>query len=211
MKGLLITFEGIEGCGKTTQAEKALEAVKLEDRKCVYTREPGGTEVSERIRSTLLDNANSGMSPVCELFLYLASRSQNVSLIIKPALQRGEIVIADRFSDSTLAYQGGGRGLDKEMIRKLNDVATDGLRPDLTILLDIEPDKGLSRTQSRDRIEMETLDFHRRVRRGFLEIAEEEPNRIAVVNGDNDIEAIHREIMSIIHKYVSPRSEQHGG
>lgn len=210
-KGLFITFEGIEGSGKTTQAERAFEAVKLDGYSCVFTREPGGTEVSEKIRSILLDKANSEMTPICELFLYLASRSQNISQTIKPALEKGDIVIADRFSDSTVAYQGGGRGLDKEMIKTLNDLATDGLKPGLTILVDIDPAKGLDRSESRDRIEMESINFHRKVRREFLRIAEEEPKRVATVDGDNDSDSVHEQIMTIIRQYITGQTRPDGG
>ena len=210
-KGLFITFEGIEGSGKTTQAERAFEAVKLGGHDCMFTREPGGTEVSEKIRSILLDETNSEMTPLCELFLYLASRSQNVSQTIKPALEKGNIVIADRFSDSTVAYQGGGRGLDKEMIRTLNDLATDGLKPDLTILVDIDPAKGLGRSESKDRIEMESITFHRRVRREFLKIAEEKPKRVTTVDGDADSDLIHEQIMTIIRQYITEHTRQNGG
>ncbi|MFQ5906818.1 MAG: dTMP kinase [bacterium] len=209
--GLLISFEGIEGSGKTTQAKTALNALKLEGHRCVFTREPGGAELSEKIRPILLDKANSEMTAICELFLYLASRSQNVAQIIRPALKRGSIVVADRFSDSTVAYQGGGRGLDIEMIRKLNDLATDGLKPDLTILIDIDPVTSLRRSESKDRIEMEDIGFHGRVRREFLRIGEEEPNRVAAVNGDNDVESIHTEIMTIIRRHVAQHAQHHGG
>lgn len=210
-KGIFITFEGIEGSGKTTQAERAFDAVKLAGYNCMFTREPGGTEVSEKIRAILLDETNSEMTPLCELLLYLASRSQNVFETILPALEKGSIVIADRFSDSTVAYQGGGRGLDKEMIKTLNDLATDGLKPDLTILVDIDPAKGLGRSVSKDRIEMESINFHRRVRREFLKIAEEEPKRVTTVDGDADSDSIHEQIMIAIRQYITEQTKQDGG
>lgn len=210
-KGILVTFEGIEGSGKTTQADKACKALELKGHKCVLTREPGGTEVSERIRPILLDAGNTEMTAICELFLYLASRSQSVSQIIKPAVGSGSIVIADRFSDSTRAYQGGGRGLDIEMIRRLNDLATDGLKPDLTILVDLDPAEGLRRSEASDRIEMEDIDFHRRVRAEFLRIAAEEPNRVTRINGENDVESIHQQVMAMIGQYIEQRTRTHGG
>jgi dTMP kinase len=210
-KGILVTFEGIEGSGKTTQAERACKALELEGYRCVLTREPGGTPVSEKIRSILLDRANMEMTAVCELFLYLACRSQNVSEIIRPALDSGSIVIADRFSDSTRAYQGGGRGLDVEMIAKLNALATDGLKPDLTILVDLDPAKGLSRSKTKDRIENEDIDFHGRVRSEFLTICKEEPNRVIALDGDDAIESIHHEVMALIHRHVEQHAKSYGG
>ena len=210
-RGLLITFEGIEGSGKTTQAEKAWKALELKGSTCVFTREPGVTGVSEKIRPILLDQSNAEMTSVCELFLYLASRSQNVSQIIAPALEHRKIVIADRFADSTRAYQGGGRGLDTEMIRKLNDLATDGLTPDLTFLLDLDPAEGLRRSGSRDRIEMEDIEFHRRVRSEFLKIADEEPNRVYKIDGEDEIEPIHQQVMTLINQRVAQHTRAHGG
>jgi len=210
-KGLLVTFEGIEGSGKTTQAEKAHRELELQGYKCVFTREPGGTGLSEKIRPLLLDESNTEMSSVCELFLYLASRSQNVSQMIRPALDSKAIVIADRFSDSTRAYQGGGRGLDTETIRRLNDLATDGLRPDITILFDIDPAEGLRRSGSRDRIEMEDIEFHRRVRAEFLRIAEEEPGRVFEINGEDAIDSIHRQVMTLISQRLAQQTRSQGG
>jgi dTMP kinase len=208
-RGILVSFEGIEGSGKSTQAEKAHSVLELKGLKCVFTREPGGTGLSEKIRPILLDESNAEMTSVCELFLYLASRSQNVSQIIKPALDTKSIVIADRFSDSTRAYQGAGRGLDIEMIGKLNDLATEGLKPDITFLLDIDPAEGLRRSGAKDRIELEEIGFHTRVRTEFLKIAEEEPSRVIRIDGEDEVDSIHKQVMTLISQRISLKTRSH--
>jgi dTMP kinase len=199
-KGLFITFEGGEGCGKSTQL-KILEAhLEAKGYEVVTTREPGGTPAAEAIREFLLDPANDTLSPVAELLLYEAARAQHVSERILPALDAGKIVLSDRFYDSTTAYQGAGRGLGLEDMVRLHAVATGGLTPDLTILIDVPAALGLSRaTQGgSDRIERETMDFHERVRAEFLRLAEAEPERIRVVDGAESID----EIAAVIRKHV---------
>lgn len=199
-KGLFITFEGGEGCGKSTQL-KILEAhLEAKGYEVVTTREPGGTPAAEAIREFLLDPANDTLSPVAELLLYEAARAQHVSERILPALDAGKIVLSDRFYDSTTAYQGAGRGLGLEDMVRLHAVATGGLTPDLTILIDVPAALGLSRaTQGgSDRIERETMDFHERVRAEFLRLAEAEPERIRVVDGAKSIDegaAVIRELV----------------
>jgi len=199
-KGLFITFEGGEGCGKSTQL-KILEAhLEAKGYKVATTREPGGTPAAEAIRAILLDPANDTLSPVAELLLYEAARAQHVSERILPALDAGKIVLSDRFYDSTTAYQGAGRGLGLEDVVRLHAVATGGLTPDLTILIDVPAALGLSRaTQGgSDRIERETMDFHERVRAEFLRLAEAEPERIRVVDGAKSIDegaAVIRELV----------------
>jgi len=199
-KGLFITFEGGEGCGKSTQL-KILEAhLEAKGYEVVTTREPGGTPAAEAIREFLLDPANDTLSPVAELLLYEAARAQHVSERILPALDAGKIVLSDRFYDSTTAYQGAGRGLGLEDVVRLHAVATGGLTPDLTILIDVPAALGLSRaTQGgSDRIERETMDFHERVRAEFLRLAEAEPERIRVVDGAKSIDegaAVIRELV----------------
>lgn len=182
-RGVFITLEGGEGCGKSTQA--ALLAGRLREAgiDVLAVREPGGTPVGEGIRSLLLDPATAGLDPLAELLLYEASRAQHVSTVIEPGLSAGRIVVCDRFADSSLAYQGHGRGLDLAMVARLNAIATRGLAPDLTLLLDVEPAEGVGRAThgGADRLEREALAFHERVRAGFASIAAAEPARIRLV------------------------------
>lgn len=183
MKGLFATFEGIEGAGKTTRCRALAANLRSRGIEAVHTREPGGPPVSERIRETLLDPSLE-VPARTELLLYLASRSANVDLTISPALRAGRHVLCERFSDSTVAYQSGGRGLGASEVREACSVATGGLEPDLTFLLDIEPEIGLGRLRGRsepDRIEREELEFHRRVRMAYLDLARREP-RIMVLD-----------------------------
>lgn len=184
MSGAFITFEGGEGCGKTTQIAmlaRRLEAAGLAVR---VLREPGGTAVGEAVRSILLDPDHHGLDAMAELLLYEAARAQIVAEVIEPALLAGEIVICDRFFDSTTAYQGHARGLDLESVARLNTLATSGLAPDRTILLDLDVRVGLERAtkQGADRLEREDVGFHETVRAGFLAIAEAEPDRVRVVD-----------------------------
>lgn len=204
--GFFITFEGIEGCGKSTQLELLKAHLEKKGRAVLSVREPGGTLLGERVRSVLLNGTEEGVDPWAELFLYEACRAQLVTKVIKPALATGKIVLCDRFFDSTLAYQGYGRGLDAEKIKELNALATGGLIPDLTILVDCAEEVGLKRAWARinasagareDRFENEELAFHRRVRGGFLAIAEASP-RVKAVDGSREISTVHREICDII-------------
>jgi len=186
---VFITFEGIEGCGKSTQL--ALLAAALQERSSpvTVTREPGGTRAGDAIRRLLLDTSAPGLDPLAELLLYLADRAQHVRETVKPALAAGRIVLCDRFSDSTIAYQGYGRGGDVARIRLLDEVARDGCRPDLTFLLDCPVSLGLERVRTRaatpegtDRLEREPDAFHERVHAGFLKLAAAEPDRIVVID-----------------------------
>ncbi|MFN3740790.1 MAG: dTMP kinase [Thermodesulfovibrionales bacterium] len=195
--GLFITFEGIEGCGKTTQARLLYEHLLKEGYRVKLTEEPGGTEIGIEIRKLLLNKRHDSMHPLTELFLYNASRIQHVTEKIRPLLTKGYIVISDRFMDSTFAYQGYGRGIDINLIKCLDDIARQGLRPDITFLLDIEPELGLKRHSSRelDRVEKESLEFHRAVRDGYLEIARAEPERFVIIPATASIEEIHNTII----------------
>lgn len=197
MKGKLITFEGIDGSGKSTQARLLKKHMMSQGHTVHLLREPGGTEIGESIRSILLDTAHADMVPLTELFLYLAARSQITSQVIVPALEQGEYVIMDRFMDSTTAYQGYARRLGiNEMIR-LNLIATGGLVPDITFFIDCDPAKALSRVDSApDRLESEGLDFMRRVRVGFMKLYEIDRKRIVHINGNREIEDIERDIQS---------------
>ncbi len=200
MAGLFVTFEGGEGSGKTTQLRTLLLDLRAKGREVIDTRDPGGTPIGKQVREMLLDRDNGRMTPVTELYLYEASRAQLVSEVIRPALAAGQIVLCDRFTDSTLAYQGYGRGLDLALIRRLNELATGGLTPDLTFLLDLPPEAGLARIRDRqpgargDRIELEVLAFHQAVRRGYLSIAAAEPGRVAVLDGTRGMGDIAEEV-----------------
>jgi dTMP kinase len=199
-----ITFEGIEGCGKTTQIGLLTSYLKRIQRPFLLTREPGGTEVGERIRRILLSSENAGIEPMAELFLYAAARIQHFHQVISPSLHEGNVVLCDRFADATLAYQGYGRGLDLAWIEKIHARTVENVMPDLTFLLDVLVEEGLRRalkrmekhTDKEDRFEREALDFHQRVRDGYLALARREPERIIVLDGMKDEETIHHEIVS---------------
>ena len=188
-----LTIEGGDGTGKTTQIRALENYLVSQGKPCIVTREPGGTELGAMLRRVLLEAGGAPIAPASELFLYLADRAQHVSEVIRPAVAAGKIVLCDRFTDSTLAYQGYGRGLDLGLLRQFNNVADDGTHPDLTLLLDCPVDLGLSRTASRmaksqidapkeDRFEREKLDFHEKVRAGFLALARQEPERFRVID-----------------------------
>ncbi|MBM4330519.1 MAG: dTMP kinase [Deltaproteobacteria bacterium] len=201
---LFITFEGIEGCGKTTQINHLASYLERIHKPLLATREPGGTEVGEKIRQILLFSENDRIDPMAELLLYAASRVQHYREVISSALAQGKIVLCDRFADATLAYQGYGRGVDLEWIAKIHSQTMENVRPDLTFLLDLPVEEGLKRafkrmenqTNKEDRFEKEALDFHRRVRAGYLLIARHEPKRIIILDGLKDEQTLHREILS---------------
>ncbi len=192
MRGVLVTFEGGEGCGKSTQMRILAARLRAAGIAVSELREPGGTAVGEAIRAILLDPENSDLVPVSELLLYEAARAQLVAQVIEPALAAGEVVLCDRFYDSTTAYQGHARGLDLDRVRALHEVATGGLAPDRTILLDIDPALGLFRAtdSGADRLEREDAAFHARVREGFLAIAREEPARVRVVDASGSVDEV---------------------
>jgi dTMP kinase len=176
--GLFITFEGGEGCGKSTQSRLLLKKLEQRNIPAVLTHEPGGTALGNELRKTLKRKGGAPISPQAELFLLAASRAQLVTEVIRPALKEGKVVICDRFTHSTMVYQGYGRGLDFTAIKMVNNMATRHLNPDLIILLDISPEQGLARKQSlKDRFELEDLSFHRRVREGYVKMAAAEPDR----------------------------------
>lgn len=198
---MFITFEGIEGSGKTTQLKKLAE--RLEN--VVVTKEPGGTPSADRIRAILLDTS-SNLDPVAEMFLFAASRRQHVVEVIRPALQRGAVVLCDRFTDATLAYQGFGRLLNLDQLRMLNDWATDMLHPHMTLLFDLPEELGLTRARRRNasatadegRFEAEDLRFHRRVREGYLALATAEPDRFVVIDAHGSVEEVFERMMSAL-------------
>jgi len=201
---LFITFEGIEGCGKTTQISHLTSFFKKNRRPFLLTREPGGTKVGEKIRQILLSSDNAGMEPMAELFLYVADRIQHYHQVIVPALREGKVVLCDRFADATTVYQGFGRGLDLAWIEEIHARALENTKPDLTFLLDLPVEVGLKRAWKRleqdqtreDRFEKEAMDFHRRIREGYLTLARKEPARITVLDGMKDEQTLHREIVS---------------
>ncbi len=188
MAGLFVTFEGVDGAGKTTQIALLRAALERDGLRVTVTREPGGDVVAEGVRDLLL---RCEMTPRAELLLFLAARAQNVAEVIRPALAAGEVVLCDRFTDSSLAYQGHARHLGREAVAQLNAFATGGLVPDLTVLLDLAPEVGLARQQARNRMEAESLEFHRQVREGFLAEAEKDPARFLVLDALMEVDALH--------------------
>ena len=204
--GLFVSFEGIEGCGKTTQIA-ALSRL-LTDRSVPHTitREPGGTAVGDGIRKIVLDSATINLTTPAELLLFYASRSQNIAEKIRPALERGETVICDRYYDASMAYQGYGRGVPLNFIERLTDLVCADYRPDVTILLDIDPKTGLERARARNslqvadegRFEAEDLEFYGRIREGYLELARKNPERIRVIEGGRSIEEVGKQIRCVL-------------
>lgn len=203
---MFISFEGIEGCGKTTQIQMLSKLLDEESVPHTVTREPGGTAVGDGIRRILLDSETIGLTPAAELLLFYASRSQNLVEKIRPAQARGEVVLCDRFYDASVAYQGYGRGIPLDFINGLTDLVCADDRPDLTVLFDIEPSVGLRRARARNqtlaedegRFEAEDLDFYGRVRSGYLELARNEPNRFAIVEGGGKVEEVHLQVCELI-------------
>ena len=205
-RGIFITFEGIEGCGKTTQVELLRGHLAGLGHEVLVTREPGGSPIGEKIRDILLDPGNSGMTALTELLLYEASRAQHVKDVIEPALEAGATVISDRFYDASTAYQGHARGLGADKVEKLNLVATGGLRPDLTIVLDLPASEGLRRLgRDLDRIESEAVDFHENVRNGYIELARRDPERVKVVDSSGAVEDTASEIVKIMDDFLPRR------
>ena len=208
-----ITFEGIEGSGKTTQLLHLLEHLQALGYQAVATREPGGCAISDTIRSLLLDPENNKMASRTELLLYSASRAQHVIEFIRPALAAGKIVLCDRFSDATTVYQGAGRGLDMQQIETINSFATNGLVPDLTLLLDYPAEAGLQRARARNhtesmesegRFELETLTFHQRIRQGYLNLAAHE-ERVHIIDALGDKDIVAERITSTIDRFLESR------
>jgi dTMP kinase len=199
MLGKLITFEGIDGCGKSTQMRMLEKYLTEHGVNVVSTREPGGTELGRKVRSALLDGGKGSVEPLAELLLYAADRAQHVRQVIIPALTRGKVVLSDRFYDATTVYQGYARGFDLKLINQLNELATGGLKPDLTLLFDLDVETGLKRTQRRgdqtgdaaarpDRLDQEPVEFHERVRKAYLEIAARDPQRFRVISSAGPVE-----------------------
>ena len=207
--GYLITFEGIEGSGKSTQVQRLASRLRQERHEVMDTREPGGTPAAERIRQLFLPTEQSEpLDRFSELFLILAARQQHVRHVLQPAVDAGAIVLCDRFSDSTLAYQGYGRGLDLSLLRRLNGLVTPHLTPDLTLWLDLPVAVGLARrynTRERNRLDAEDTSFHDRVRQGFLALHEREPRRIRRIDAQRDADAIAEEIWQVVRHVLAGR------
>lgn len=200
MKGTLITFEGSEGSGKSTQIELVRAYLKRKKKPVLFVREPGGVKISEKIRRILLDVKNTKMASECETLLYMAARAQLVEEVIAPALKAGKVVLCDRFLDSTIAYQGYGNGIDVKAIKNIGKFATQAIKPEITFFFDIDAKKGLSRIKGRakDRIELRALHYHNRVRKGYTEIACNEPGRVKLINANRTKE----EIFAIVVKHI---------
>lgn len=207
MAGFFITFEGIDFCGKTTQARRLISYLRRNGYNVLLVREPGGDGIAERIRRILLSKKNSEMTALTELLLYEAARSQLTERMILPALKEGKAVICDRYSDSSLAYQGYGRGLNKKMIKDLNHISTFVLLPDLTILLDVPVKTSFKRRKKekreKDRLEKEKFEFHQRIREGFLSIARQNRKRIKVVDGTENIDKTWQKVRKVVDSFLS--------
>jgi dTMP kinase len=209
-KALFITFEGMDGSGKTTQMHRLAARLRAMGRTVLETAEPGGPPIAMKIRRILLDAANQELSPVTEILLYFASRAQNVDEWISPALARGEIVLSDRFTDSSLVYQGGGRNLGPDAVAALEGIACRGLKPNLTLLVDVDAESSLARARARNaaaphcetRLDDESIEFHRAVWRAYHALAAAEPQRVKIVDGRTDIDTIERAVWRIVSGHV---------
>ncbi len=201
-RGLFITFEGADGCGKTTQLMLLAKVLKAKGYDVVVTREPGAKGLGEKIREILL-NYDGEVSSQAEAFLFLADRAQHIDIIVNPAVEKGKIVLCDRHTDSTVAYQGYGRGLDINQINTLNSLATGGKKPDLTFVFDIDVETSMQRVgANKDRMESAGMEFFNRVRNGYLEIAKQEPQRVKVLDARKSIEDIHKDLMTLISHFI---------
>ena len=203
MNGIFITFEGTDASGKTTQIGLLIEYLEKKGVPHIVTREPGGTAIGEKIRTIILDKENSEMLPATEALLYAASRAQLTGQVVRPALREGEVVISDRFLDSSIAYLGYGRNLG-DMIRRINEPAVEGLKPDLTILLKTDPAAMRKRRDAslEDRMDSQKLEFHREVLRGYLTLSQEEPERFFVIDGERPVDEIAKAIRERVGRFV---------
>lgn len=199
---MFITFEGPEGSGKSTQIRRLAAFLEKQGYRVVTTREPGGTDIGDQIRTVLHDVANTAMAATTEVMLYSASRAQHVAELIRPRLAAGDVVLCDRFADSTMAYQGYGRGLDHTLLEQLTTIATAGLQPDLTLLLDIDVARGLARrthgAEEMNRLDLEAIGFHERVRQGYHALAAAEPGRWLVIDADQDADVVETAVCTAV-------------
>ena len=210
MAGAFITFEGIDGCGKSTQLRLLAGELRVRGMRVVATREPGGTTLGQKLRAALLD-VQEQVDPLAELLVFAADRAQHVRKHLFPALKENEIVLSDRYADATVAYQGAGRGFDSKLIQEIVELATDGLKPDLTLLFDLSVDESAVRTRRRvaskrtDRLDSEDREFHIRVRDAYVEIAKAEPDRFRVIDARGSVNETHRLVMDIVIPFLSER------
>ena len=204
MRGLFITFEGIDGCGKSTQLELLARILKQRGKDLLITREPGGTAIGEGVRDLLISDASVGIVPKTELYLIVGARAEHVAEVIRPALDAGRIVLSDRYTDSTVAFQGYGRQLDLEFVDKMNNFATDGLQPDITFVFDVDPALARARLHKRPvggllgAFDDERADFHARVRDGYIALSQREPSRIHVIEASGPVADTHAKVMSVM-------------
>ncbi len=208
MHGKFITFEGIDGSGKSTQLRMLADHLRVRGKNVVTTLEPGGTPLGRRLRETFLETEEK-VAPIAELLLFAADRAQHVEFLIKPALHEGKIVISDRYADATFAYQGAGRGFSETLVNKIIEIATDGLKPDLTLFFDVEIEKALMRTHSRhedgekkNRMDSETTEFYNRVRNAYLKIAAKEQKRFIIIDGNTSISEVHAQVLKKINAFL---------
>jgi dTMP kinase len=217
MRGLFITFEGIDGCGKSTQRDMLAQYLMQQGLEVIVTREPGGTVIGEDVRQLLISDASVHIAPTTELLLYVAARAQHVAELIRPSLEAGLIVISDRYTDSTVAFQGYGRGLELGLIGRLNRFATGGLVPDLTIVFDLDPATARSRLGTRPvggllgAFDDQHADFHQRMRAGYLEMARTEPSRIRVVDASGSAEVTHSTVLALVQPKLKEYRNQESG
>lgn len=199
--GRLISFEGLDGSGKSTQIR--LLATKLRERgfDCVETREPGGTPLGQLLRSAFLETKET-VCPIAELFLFSADRAQHVEVLVRPALEKGKVVLSDRFTDSTIAYQCGGRGISFQIVSHLINIATGGLKPDLTIFLDLPVSEALKRKLVENRMDSENVEFYERVRQSYLQIAESEPERFRTVSAEGTVEEVNQRVLNLVLEFL---------
>jgi len=208
MRGVLITFEGVEGSGKSTQADRLARRLEARGASCLVSREPGGTRIGEAVRSILLNPQHKEMHGLTELLLYLASRNQHVREKVLPALEKGKVVILDRFGDSSLAYQGAGRELGEKLVSRLNKLATADLKPNLTVLVDVPVKVGQGRKASGvlDRLERERVEFHERVRQGYLQVARRAPGRFKIIDGTLPADELERLIFRHVEELLKRKA-----
>lgn len=211
MSPAFITFEGIDGCGKSTQMRMLASELRLRGQEVVTTREPGGTSLGSRLREALLD-AQEQVDPLAELLVFAADRAQHVRALVRPALESGRIVLSDRYADATVAYQGAGRGFTSELIAQVVELATGGLKPDLTLVFDLEVDESRRRAHRRlqkghahDRLDLEDVAFHSRVRDAYLKIAANEPERVRIIDANGSVEDTHAAVVSLVIPFLEGR------
>lgn len=212
MDGKLITFEGVDGSGKSTQMRMLVGELRLREFDVLTTREPGGTPLGRRLREAFLETEEN-VDPLAELLLFAADRAQHVNFLIKPAIKEGKVVLSDRFSDATYAYQGAGRGFPKETVKEVIELATGGLKPDLTLFFDLPVAAALSRAKlsadkdrTNNRMDSESTEFYKRVRAAYLEIAENEPERFIIINADRAIEKIQKDVVAVVTDFLEENS-----